>query len=112
MDQLAFSHNEAEAYAYGTKSATLGQIAVKAYECKRQSGSVTDIVPGGISAEVVERRLSDEERTCASGMEESGISGDLGAYGLSVCYTDLGGRVAVDGERFWYLRKKFYGGTC
>ena len=66
MDQLAFSLNEAEAYAYGTKSATPEQIAVKAHERKRQSGSVTDIVPEGTPTEVVEHRLSNEERICAS----------------------------------------------
>ena len=32
--------NEAEAYAYGTKSATPEQIAVKAHERKRQSLAV------------------------------------------------------------------------
>ena len=66
MDQLAFSLNEAEAYAYGTKSATPEQIAVKAHARKRKSGSVTDIVPEGTPTEVVEHRLSNEERICAS----------------------------------------------
>ena len=66
MDQLAFSLNEAEAYTYGTKSASPEQIAVKAHERKRQSGSVTDIVPEGAPTEVVEHRLSNEERICAS----------------------------------------------
>ena len=32
MDQLGLTLNEAEAYAYGTKSATPEQIAVKAHE--------------------------------------------------------------------------------
>ena len=62
MDQLGLTLNEAEAYAYGTKSATAEQIAVKAHERKRQSGCVTDIVPEGTLTEVVEHRLSDEER--------------------------------------------------
>ena len=66
MDQLCLTMNEAEAYAYGTKSATAEQIAVKAHARKRQSGSVTDIVPDGTATEVVEHRLSEEERTCAS----------------------------------------------
>ena len=66
MDQLELNFNEAEAYAYGTKSATPEQIAVKAHERKRQSGSVTDIVPEGTATEVVEHRLSEEERTCNS----------------------------------------------
>ena len=75
MDQLAFSLNEAEAYAYGTKSATPKQVAVKAHARKRQSGSVTDIVPEGTPTEVVEHRLSNEERTCVfcgTVMEEIG----------------------------------------
>ena len=66
MDQLGLTMNEAEAYAYGTKAATAEQIAVKAHERKRQSGSVTDIIPEGTPTEVVEHRLSDEERVCAS----------------------------------------------
>lgn len=63
---FGYTFNEAEANAYGTKSATPEQIAVKAHERKRQSGSVTDIVPEGTPTEVVEHRLSDEERICAS----------------------------------------------
>ena len=66
MDQLGLTVNEAEAYAYGTKSATPEQIAVKAHERKRKSGSVTDIVPEGTATEVIEHRLSEEERTCNS----------------------------------------------
>ena len=49
-----------------TKSATPEQIAVKVHERKRQSGSVTDIVPEGTPTEVVEHCLSDEERICIS----------------------------------------------
>ena len=55
-----------ETASYGTKSATPEQIAVKAHERKRQSGSVTDIVPEGTPTEVVEHRLSNAERICAS----------------------------------------------
>ncbi len=75
MDQMALTLNEAEAYAYGTKSASPEQIAVKAHERKRKSGSVTDIVPEGTATEVVEHRLSEEERiceACGSMMEEIG----------------------------------------
>ena len=66
MDQLWLNFNEAEAYAYGTKSATPEQVAVKAHERKRKSGSVTDIVPEGTPTEVIEHRLSEEERICNS----------------------------------------------
>ena len=45
MDQLGLMLNEAEAYVYGTKSATAEQIAVKAHERKRQSGNVLEVVP-------------------------------------------------------------------
>ena len=41
MDQLGLTLNEAEAYAYGTKSATPEQIAVKAHERKRQLRPMT-----------------------------------------------------------------------
>lgn len=54
MDQLGLTMNEAEAYTYGTKAATPEQIAVKAHARKRQSGSVTDIVPEGTPTEVVD----------------------------------------------------------
>ena len=64
MDQLSLMANEAEAYAYGTKNATAEQVAVKAHARKRQSGNVLDIVPEGTPTEVVEHRLSEEERTC------------------------------------------------
>ena len=67
--------NEAEAYAYGTKNATEEQVKVKAHARKRQSGNVLDIVPEGTPTEVVEHRLSEEERicdTCGSVMEEIG----------------------------------------
>lgn len=64
MDQLSLMANEAEAYAYGTKNATAEQVAVKAHARKRHSGNVLDIVPEGTPTEVVEHRLSEEERTC------------------------------------------------
>lgn len=75
MDQLSLSFNELEAYAYGTKSATPEQVAVKAHARKKQSGSVTEIVPEGTPTEVVEHRLSEEElicSACGSKMEEIG----------------------------------------
>ena len=47
MDQLSLMANEAEAYAYGTKSATAEQVAVKAHARKRQSGNVLDLCRRG-----------------------------------------------------------------
>lgn len=101
MNQLAFSLNEAEAYAYGTKSATPEQIAVKAHERKRKSGSVTDIVPEGISTEVVEHRLSDEERTCTSCgtvMEEIG--------------KEVRRSLQMEPARFWIREDVYYTYAC
>ena len=66
MDQLSLTYNELEAYAFGTKAATEKQIAVKAYERKRQSGNVLDVVPDGTRTEVVEHRLPENELTCSS----------------------------------------------
>ena len=101
MDQLALTVNEAEAYAYGTKSATPEQIAVKAHERKRQSGSVTDIVPEGTATEVVEHRLSDEERRCASCgtmMEEIG--------------KEVHRSLQMEPARFWIREDVYYTYAC
>lgn len=75
MDQLGLTLNEAEAYAYGTKSATPEQIAVKAHARKRQSGNVLEVVPEGTPTEVVEHRLPEKDlvcKICGSQMEEIG----------------------------------------
>lgn len=75
LDQLGLTFNELEAYAFGTKSATPEQIAVKAHERKRQSGNVLEVVPEGTPTEVVEHRLPEEElacKACGSQMEEIG----------------------------------------
>ena len=101
MDQLAFSLNEAEAYAYGTKSATPEQIAVKAHERKRQSGNVTDIVPEGTPTEVVEHRLSNEERICTSCgtvMEEIG--------------KEVHRSLQMEPARFWIREDVYYTYAC
>lgn len=101
MDQLAFSLNEAEAYAYGTKSATPKQVAVKAHARKRQSGSVTDIVPEGTPTEVVEHRLSNEERTCVfcgTVMEEIG--------------KEVHRSLQMEPARFWIREDVYYTYAC
>ena len=75
MDQLGLMLNEAEAYVYGTKSATAEQIAVKAHARKRQSGNVLEVVPEGTPTEVVEHRLPEKDlvcEVCGSQMEEIG----------------------------------------
>ena len=66
MDQLSLTYNELEAYAFGTKAATEKQIAVKAHERKRQPGNVLEVVPEGTPTEVVEHRLSENERICSA----------------------------------------------
>ena len=75
MDQLGLTLNEAEAYAYGTKTASPEQIAVKAHARKRQSGNVLEVVPEGTPTEVVEHRLPEKDlvcKVCGSQMEEIG----------------------------------------
>mgnify|MGYP000274984641 FL=1 len=65
MDQLSLTMNEAEAYIFGMNSAGKAPVTVKAYERKRQSGNVLDVVPEGTPAEVVEHRLPENERICS-----------------------------------------------
>lgn len=66
MDQLSLTMNEAEAYIFGMNSAGKAPVTVKAYERKRQSGNVLDVVPEGAPAEVVEHRLPENERICSA----------------------------------------------
>lgn len=66
--------NEVE--AYGTKNATVAQVAIKAHARKRHSSTVLDIVPEWPLMEEVEHRFSKEERTCdtyGAVMKEVGI---------------------------------------
>lgn len=101
MDQLSLDFNEAEAYAHGTKSATAEQVAVKAHARKRQSGSVTDIVPEGTPTEVVEHRLSVEERTCdvcGAVMEEIG--------------KEVRRSLQMEPARFWIREDVYYTYAC
>ena len=66
MDQLSLTMNEMEAYIFGMNSAGKAPVTVKAYERKRQSGNVLDVVPEGTPAEVVEHRLPENERICSA----------------------------------------------
>ena len=66
MDQLGLIMNEAEAYIFGMNSAGKAPVTVKAYERKRQSGNILDVVPEGTPAEVVEHRLPENERICSA----------------------------------------------
>ena len=66
MDQLSLTMNEVEAYIFGMNSAGKAPVTVKAYERKRQSGNVLDVVPEGTPAEVVEHRLPENERICSA----------------------------------------------
>ena len=101
MDQLSLMANEAEAYAYGTKNATEEQVKVKAHARKRQSGNVLDIVPEGTPTEVVEHRLSEEERicdTCGSVMEEIG--------------KEVRRSLKMEPARFWIQEDVYYTYAC
>lgn len=66
MDQLSLIFNEAEAYADGAKEAEEKEtVSVAGYNRQRkQSGSARDILPENAKEEVVEHRLSEEERIC------------------------------------------------
>ena len=101
MDQLVLMANEAEAYAYGTKNATEEQVKVKAHARKRQSGNVLDIVPEGTPTEVVEHRLSEEERicdACGSVMEEIG--------------KEVRRSLKMEPARFWIQEDVYYTYVC
>ena len=101
MDQLVLMANEAEAYAYGTKNATEEQVKVKAHARKRQSGNVLDIVPEGTPTEVVEHRLSEEERicdACGSVMEEIG--------------KEVRRSLKMEPARFWIQEDVYYTYAC
>ena len=64
--QLSLIFNEAEAYADGAqKAAEKETVSVSGYSRQRkQSGSARDILPENAKEEVVEHRLSEEERFC------------------------------------------------
>lgn len=66
MDQLSLIFNEAEAYADGAKKTEEKEtVSVAGYNRQRkQSGSARDILPENAKEEVVEHRLSEEERLC------------------------------------------------
>ena len=66
MDQLRLVFNEAEAHADGAKKAAEKEkVSVAGYSRQRkQSGSARDILPENAKEEVVEHRLSEEERIC------------------------------------------------
>ena len=101
MDQLSLSFNELEAYAYGTKSATPEQVAVKAHARKKHSGNVTEIVPEGTPTEVVEHRLSEEElicSACGSRMEEIG--------------KEVHRSLQMEPPRFWIRKDVYYTYAC
>lgn len=101
MDQLSLSFNELEAYAYGTRSATPEQVAVKAYARRKQPGSVTDIVPEGTPTEVVEHRLTGEELVCSacgSRMEEIG--------------KEVHRSLQMEPARFWIREDVYYTYAC
>ena len=101
MDQLSLMANEAETYAYGTRNATAEQVAVKAHARKRHSGNVLDIVPEGTPTEVVEHRLSEEERTCdtcGAVMEEIG--------------KEVRRSLKMEPARFWIREDVYYTYAC
>ena len=101
MDQLGLMLNEAEAYAYGTKSATAEQIAVKAHARKRQSGNVLEVVPEGTPTEVVKHRLPEEELVCAV------CGGQMVEIGKEVHRT-----LQMKPAQFWIREDVYYTYAC
>lgn len=61
MDQIGMVFNEAEYTA--DIAARSEKTTVKEYT-RRRSGSVDDVIPEGTPVEIIEHRLSEEERTC------------------------------------------------
>jgi len=59
--QLSLLFNEAEAYTAPPQAEKTTQVAAHP---RKKFGSVKDIVPDSIPVEVVEHRLSEEERDC------------------------------------------------
>jgi len=59
--QMSFLFNEVEAYAAPSGPKTVTHVAA---HTRKQSGSVRDVVPDNIPVEVVEHRLSEEDRVC------------------------------------------------
>jgi len=101
LDQLSLMANEVEAYAYGTRNATVEQVAVKVHARKRQSGSVLEVVPKGTPTEVVEHRLSEKERicgVCSAVMEEIG--------------KEVRRSLKMEPARFWIQEDVYYTYAC
>ncbi len=61
MGQLSLTFNEAEAYAAPPGAKT---TAVAAHTRQRRSRKLEDVLPENVPVEVVEHRLSEEEREC------------------------------------------------
>ena len=59
--QMSFLFNEVEAYAAPSGPKKVTHVAA---HTRKQSGSVRDVVPEDIPVEVVEHRLSEEDRVC------------------------------------------------
>ncbi|AHF09278.1 hypothetical protein A7D23_15280 [Dehalobacter sp. TeCB1] len=63
MEQLSLLFNEAEAYI---KIESPEKTKVAAHTRQKRSGSLEEILPDNVPVEVVEHRLSEEERLCAA----------------------------------------------
>ena len=63
-EQLSFLFNEAEVYEDQAAATEEETVPVSAHERRRRSGSVKDVLPENVPVDVVEHRLSEEERIC------------------------------------------------
>ena len=102
LEQLRFDncHNEAEAYVYGTKSATPEQIKVKEHERKRSRG-VQEIIPEGTPVKVVEHRLEGQERLC-----------DICGAEMKEIGKEVKRTLKIEPPKFWVQEDVYYTYSC
>ena len=63
-EQLSFLFNEAEANEDQAAATEEEPVPVSAHERRRRSGSVKDVLPENVPVDIVEHRISEEERIC------------------------------------------------
>lgn len=94
MDQVGMIFNETEYIA--DIAAKTEKTTVKEYT-RRRSGSVDDVIPEGTPVEIIEHRLSEEERIC----EECGAVMDEIGHDVRRTLVIVPAQVKVREERFY-----------
>ena len=100
MGQMTFTHNEAEAYAYGTKAATAEQMKVKEYE-RRRSRDVREVIPEGTPVEVVEHRLTGDDLLC-----------DICGAQMKEIGKEVRRTLQIEPPKFWVREDVYYTYSC